>query len=158
MQKQQSVLHGENTEHNMDSIRYKGQGPRPQRGKGTFSKGEKPSQYKRDSPCAERECKWCGGTQHHQWKDCPAKDASCRKCEEKGHYAAVCRSAKAVHIVTQQRWQEENEEEYEFLGSVTVSTRSLTEWTEPLSFNRESVTFKLDTGAAVTAIPTRFQG
>lgn len=154
VKKQQSVLHGENTEHNVDSIRYKGKGSRPQEGKGKFPKAEKPPQYKRDSLSAERQCKWCGGTQHHQWKDCPARDVICRKCEKKGHYAAVCRSTRAVHTVTQQRWQEENEEEYEFLGSVTVSTRSLTEWTETLSFNGEPVTFKLDTGAAVTAIPT----
>ena len=81
-------------------------------------------------------------------------EASCRKCEKKkGYYATVCWSARAVHTVKQQGLQEEDEEEYEFLGSVTVSTRSVTEWTETLSFNGEPVTFKLDTGAAVIAIP-----
>jgi len=146
--KQQSLLHGETTDHNVDSIRYKGKGPKPQAEKGKFSR-EMPPKFRQNS-------KWCGGTQYHQWKDCPARDASCRKCKKKGHYAAVCRSTRAVHAVTQQRWQADDEEEYEFLGSVTintVSTRSVTEWTETLSFNGEPVTFKLDTGAAVTAIP-----
>lgn len=159
VKKQQLLLHGETSDHNVDSIRYKGKGPRPQAEKGKYPR-EKPSQLRtaQNSPRAgaERECKWCGGTQYHQWKDCPARDANCRKCEKRGHYAAVCRSSRAVHAVTQQRWQEDDEEYELLLGSVTVntvSTRSVTEWMETLSLNGEPVTFKLDTGAAVTAIP-----
>ena len=36
-------------------------------------------------------CYFCGNSKHPRQK-CPAKDATCRRCQKKGHFAKVCRS------------------------------------------------------------------
>ena len=36
-------------------------------------------------------CYFCGYSRHPRHK-CPAKDATCKKCQKKGHFAKVCRS------------------------------------------------------------------
>ena len=40
---------------------------------------------------SDQKCFFCGYSKHPRNK-CPAKDASCKKCERKGHFAKVCRS------------------------------------------------------------------
>lgn len=34
-----------------------------------------------------RGCGRCGNIKNHLWKDCPARDANCRRCHRKGHFA-----------------------------------------------------------------------
>ena len=43
-----------------------------------------------------------GATPWHQYKDCPAKNTKCFKCEKAGHYAQVCRSKKAKQLYEMQ--------------------------------------------------------
>lgn len=38
-----------------------------------------------------KRCYFCGSP-YHQRRNCPAKDATCRKCNKLGHFARVCRS------------------------------------------------------------------
>jgi hypothetical protein len=42
-----------------------------------------------------KRCDYCGG-QYHRRPQCPAREAICRFCEKKGHYAKVCRSSKKI--------------------------------------------------------------
>ena len=37
-------------------------------------------------------CQRCGKSPSHARNSCPAKDAVCRKCTKKGHFAKVCKS------------------------------------------------------------------
>uniref|UniRef100_A0A5S6Q597 RNA-directed DNA polymerase n=1 Tax=Trichuris muris TaxID=70415 RepID=A0A5S6Q597_TRIMR len=41
-------------------------------------------------------CFFCGRSKHERTL-CPAREAICRKCSKRGHFAKVCRSAPAVH-------------------------------------------------------------
>lgn len=67
---------------------------------------------------AKFKCSWCGKSPSHDRAKCPARDAACRKCQKKGHFAVVCRSTKAVRTVQQQ--EEDNDET--FLGAVGDSS------------------------------------
>ncbi|XP_061906727.1 uncharacterized protein K02A2.6-like isoform X2 [Entelurus aequoreus] len=94
-------------------------------------------------------CGKCGNTKKHPWKECPARDAECHKCHKRGHFAKICRSAKSVHDIIQ---SEEEEFEFAFLGE--VSSEGEDEWIGMLQLNGRELAFKLDTGAAVNAIPS----
>ncbi len=41
-------------------------------------------------------CHFCGYSKHPRYK-CPAKDATCRRCQKKGHFAKVCKSNPVSH-------------------------------------------------------------
>ncbi|KAL6479149.1 hypothetical protein MHYP_G00125820 [Metynnis hypsauchen] len=60
-------------------------------------------------------CYKCGRAPSHNWKDCPAKEAACRKCHKRGHFAAVCKSKQPVHEVAD---EEELCQDSLFLGEV----------------------------------------
>lgn len=66
-------------------------------------------------------CGRCGNTTSHQWKDCPAKDAECRKCKRKGHFARKCRSAGGIHDIT----EDSAEYDLSFLGEVIINMDSV---------------------------------
>ena len=91
-----------------------------------------------------KQCGKCGKTPTHAWTECPAKDAECRKCQKRGHFASVCRSAQNLESI---------EEDYvaAYLGAVDYPQSST--WTEMLTINGGPMCFKVDTGASVTAIP-----
>ena len=38
-----------------------------------------------------KQCRFCGSPNWNPTHNCPAKEANCRNCEKKGHYAKVCR-------------------------------------------------------------------
>lgn len=94
-------------------------------------------------------CHKCGRSPSHNWKDCPAKEAECRKCYKRGHFAAVCKSKQPVHEMA------EAEELYQDSLSLGEVMSDSTGWYSDIKLNGTVVSFKLDTGAAVTAIPTR---
>jgi hypothetical protein len=85
----------------------------------------------------------------HSWKDCPAKDAECRKCHRRGHFSAVCQS-KQMHEVS----EEEQKQHWDSICLEEVRENNAG-WHSDIKLNGEVVSFTLDTGAAVTAIPTR---
>ena len=91
-------------------------------------------------------CYKCGRAPSHNWKDCPAKEAECRKCRKRGHFAAVCKSRQPVHEMAE---DEELCQDSLFLGEVKSDS---TGWYSDVKLNGSVVSFKLDTGAAVTAI------
>ena len=51
----------------------------------------RPAGNSRASNSYAKACGYCGGHAHRR-DECPAKDAHCRKCTKKGHYAKVCRA------------------------------------------------------------------
>ena len=87
VKKQQETIR--ETPLNLDAVtrrgnRQKKQAPYPQ-DKGNATKRQK-------SPQQQVKCTRCGSSEMHNREKCPAKDASCRKCSKRGHYARCCRS------------------------------------------------------------------
>ena len=68
--------------------------------------------FQRSGNRAIKKCTRCGKSPIHGRKDCPAKEAECRKCFVKGLYAAVCRSKKTLQRLA--------EEEDVILGVITA--------------------------------------
>ena len=89
-------------------------------------------------------CTRCGRSKHQNGARCPAKDAPCHKCNRKGHFSSQCFS-KTVAGRTN-----ELSLDTAFVGTVT-STQQMS-WTTILLIKGREVSFKLDTGAEVTAI------
>ncbi|XP_006812157.1 uncharacterized protein LOC100366740 [Saccoglossus kowalevskii] len=94
-------------------------------------------------------CSYCGrGT--HDRKRCPARNADCRKCGTRGHYAAVCRSSQTskskvtnVHGITQ------DDKPEAFLGFIGQGGQS---GYVNLSVDGTTLRFHVDTGADVNVI------
>ena len=105
-------------------------------------------------------CTRCGKSPGHGRASCPAKDAECRKCHKKGHYAAECRSKREVGNIA------EEEEEGGLLGSVRAESSSNhvngvdASWHVDIQVTTSArscaVKFRLDTGADVTVVPASY--
>nr|XP_054591370.1 uncharacterized protein LOC129155169 [Nothobranchius furzeri] len=79
----------------------------------------------------------------------PEQFMSIPKASDKSHYEGkFCRSSQRVETLV----ESDPEEDIAFMGSVNTDETE-EEWLKKLSFNGENVTFKLDTGASVTAVP-----
>ena len=99
--------------------------------------------------------KLCGrcGKGHHGKDKCPAREATCFKCQKKGHFSSHCfskRTATQLSVDTDSAHTTHSNEETTFLD--VVQTENHTVWNATIQLNQQSVTFKLDTGAEVTAI------
>ena len=92
-------------------------------------------------------CSRCGKSPSHSKDRCPAREATCRKCNKKGHFRVVCRSK-----VPRTAVGEIEEEDDAFLGAI-ADTDSSEPWTVTLFLNERQLLFKIATGADVTAIP-----
>lgn len=117
------------------------------------AKMHKPNREKEHSRPTVRKCTRCGKHEVHDKKNCPAKDAECRKCKKKGHYAAMCRSN--VRCV-QTTGEDDN-----VLGCVeTIGAIDNDMWHAQINvttaIRSKVINFRLDTGADVTVIPERF--
>ena len=97
-------------------------------------------------------CTWCGRGRHDR-QQCPARDAVCGLCQKKGHFRAMCRSAKQrandVHQL--------EEVDLPYLGYVGAKASSDNDehWTASVEVDGHSTSFKLDTGAAVSVVSDR---
>ena len=94
----------------------------------------------RSSP---KQCTRCGKELHTRDR-CPAKNETCNKCQKIGHYGAQCRT-KNVSL-------DESGLETAFLDATTSTTRETAWFVDILVGRHKKVTFKLDTGAEVTAV------
>ena len=90
-------------------------------------------------------CKRCG-KHHSSTEKCLAHNATCYKCQRKGHFSSQCltKSAPTDELTT------ETVNVDQFLGVVSSNTDSA--WLITVQLEDKGVTFKLDTGAEVTAI------
>ena len=93
-------------------------------------------------------CKRCGKSPAHKRTQCPAKDAHCRKCKKKGHFQAICLSAKVKRVV-----DDDTAYFLDALGSDEIDSLHIDAWKTNVSINSNSVEFKLDTGADVSVVP-----
>ena len=124
--------------------------------------------HQREQPENQKSCCFrCGKTERHPRHQCPARNSTCHKCGTLGHYATVClksKSSKKVQRVVftdggEESFQEE-EDDAESNESYTLninSGRVRNSWKIKLWIggNRD-ITFRIDTGADVTVIPSSY--
>ena len=140
VKKQQVVLRLASTQGNLDAVSHNIKRPAYRKKSTRHVSNFQPQSTSTKS----RQCGKCGKTPTHAWTECPAKDVECRKCQKKGHFAAVCRSAQKLESI-------EEDGAAAYLGAVDHPQSST--WTEMLIINGGQLRFKVDTGASVTAIP-----
>ena len=92
------------------------------------------------------QCKPCG-KDHLSGERCPAKAATCYKCNRKGHFSSQCFSKTVAASA------EELSLDTAFLGALNSGKTS--PWTVTLKLEGTDIHFKIDTGAEVTAISER---
>ena len=139
-------------ESNLDAMQYRQQGNRPRHNQGQRrdphphgGQRRKPTTCTGDRNTRSGEkCGRCGGDRHTRAK-CPAKDEICHNCKVKGHFSAVCRN-RNLSLVE----EENNSTDSAFLDTVSDDDKGV--WNTDLFINGKTVTFKIDTGAEVTAI------
>ena len=95
-------------------------------------------------------CKRCGQGPH-PFPECPAKNATCLKCLRTGHYTAYCLSKTVAELTNSLSTNAEDPNGDLYLDNIeTIGGQA---WTEEIAINKQKVTFKVDTGAEVTAVP-----
>jgi len=93
-------------------------------------------------------CSRCGKSPAHGRSQCPAKEATCLKCKNKGHYQAVCRSERGT--------VNSLDDNDSYLGAVyskEINSVAANPWKVVIAVNEIKIEFKLDTGADVSVIP-----
>ena len=99
---------------------------------------------------SSRKCLRCGKYPSHNQHECPAKKEFCRKCNERGHYAAMCRTKSDV------RYPED--EDGNILGTVTEEPAvcGAVDWHADVQVTTKthshSVSFRTDTSADATVV------
>ena len=91
------------------------------------------------------------GKEYHKRDKCPAHDATCHKCQHKDHYSSQCFTKSVVATVISQECDSNN-----FLFLDTIGTDTPSTWMVSLKIRGKEIAFKVDTGAAVTAISMSF--
>lgn len=97
-------------------------------------------------------CGRCGQVRKQLWKDRPAREAECRKCHKKGHFAKECRSTGGVHEISIAQRESVEEQDFAFLAE--MGSEESDEWEEKLQLNGEETVSKLECGTTVTVIPS----
>lgn len=102
-----------------------------------------------------RRCFFCGGNLH-QRSGCPARNAECKLCSRKGHYASVCRSSGKPRHNAAMIAEDEPQ------GTATTSSypeeacaaapSSLRKATTPITINNHKVDALIDTGSSISFI------
>ena len=140
------ILKGDGEDGKINRIRDKKK--RPPRDKGKVPENSKDQKNSTRPPV--KKCYRCSKSPHKR-EECPAINATCRKCKNRGHYASECKS-KVVLSVDDERQDRNSDEDCYFLGAVE-NNKSQTKWSVDLSLGKAKMRFKIDTGADVTVIP-----
>eukprot|EP00731_Ephydatia_muelleri_P032552 Em0024g96a len=112
------------------------------RGQGTKTKPAGVSSAKpKQTP---KQCIKCGKGQH-PWYTCPAKESVCHKCKRRGHYGSQCLSKTVAELQP-----DESNLDRAFLDTLTQNSPET--WRVKLKLANQTLEFKIDTGAEVTAI------
>lgn len=111
------------------------------------AKGLKPGHAKAKAAThtatGNKACHKCGKSPSHPAVQCPARNAECHSCGKRGHYGKVCRLISSVNELAE-------DTDGLFLGEVSSGEDP---WMADIGLQGRKVTFKIDTGADVTAIP-----
>ena len=112
----------------------------------------KPAQHnkKKSSMCYR-----CGLEEWHPYNKCAARNATCNKCGTIGHYGTVCmKSKRNVNNVEELDDAVSGEGDSDsFLGMVAADQKN-NDWNIELWLAETPFSFRIDTGADVTCIPT----
>ena len=118
-------------------------------------------------------CAKCG-YYYHEYDYCPAENKRCDFCDRKGHFAVVCREKRQNNkrrvnpVETSESDRDDSyiadsdEDAVEFLGEVSVNTVcNDPKWMvrAHISYSyggQRAMNFKLDTGAGVSCLPSRY--
>ena len=101
-------------------------------------------------------CRRCGKASHPK-QSCPARDAICFKCNRKGHFGAQCLSTTVAEITDSLQDTTLTDFSDGDLYSDTIYLRAVNrngdkQWNIEVLVEKHLVTFKVDTGAEVTAL------
>ena len=109
----------------------------------------------RDQKSSPSVCTRCSKEPHSR-RVCPARDAECHKCGKRGHFSAQCRSKNVISNVSLELSAGQGKDvpvDTGFLDSLTAAeTSGPAVWNVTVFVDKQAVTFKVDTGAEVTAI------
>ena len=145
VQQQQQVLKGTGKPSSLEALHYDRRTKR-QRGSqqqcGTQYSGNRAKQYSTPHSGTKACTRFGKGT--HPRNKCPAKDATCHRCQSKGHYGAMCY---AKTVKTAAAVMGEASTDTAFLDTMTSGCANT--WFTPI---HQETLFKLDTGTEVTAI------
>ena len=148
---QQAVLRGSSCSEQPDlpvgAVQRKG----GRRWKPVKSQGSQNSWATNHKPDNPQGCSRCGKIPAHDKAHCPAKDAICRKCNKRGHFQAVCRSAK-VGGIQGSTGQDDGETNEAFLGALECPPKRDDPWVVNLFIRGKQVSLSIDTGAEVSVI------
>ena len=101
-----------------------------------------------DRKSNQQVCSRCGHNRHVGKEKCPAAGVTCHRCNKRGHYSSQCFSR--TQTTESQATAHELSLDTAFLDVMT--TQQETTWNIKVTLNSTPTEFKLDTGAAVTAI------
>ena len=127
-----------------------------------------PKRWVQSNQFSRAACQNCGSKSRHSRNDCPAIGATCYKCNMINHFANVCRT-KHIHSTDLRNSNTASSgsgseisfvseilpkhyPEDKFVGVMYLSLLSTIPWTCTLEVNGVSITFKIDSGADVTAL------
>ena len=98
-------------------------------------------------------CRRCG-TGAHPRQSCPAKEATCFRCNRRGHFSSQCLSNTIATIsVTTEQPLNEQVQQYEDVKYLdTVENINGNMWELQVRIGQNSIKFKVDTGAEVTVL------
>ena len=100
---------------------------------------------------AAQKCRRCGNKPHPR-DQCPAKDAECYKCKKKGHFSSQCLTTTVKEVTSSTEVRSPNEEDLDLAFLSAVVSTDETSRTANIRVNGETMKFKVDTGAEVTAV------
>ena len=98
-------------------------------------------------------CRRCGAGTHPR-QSCPARDATCYRCNRRGHFSSQCLSNTVAMISTSAEQPPTNHSnQYEDLKYLdTVENANSNMWELELRSGQDVIRFKVDTGAEVTVL------
>ena len=99
----------------------------------------------------DNECGRCGKPKHQGSERCPAVGATCHHCHKKGHFSTKCYFKAGPKTTVAALVYDSAEMQAAFLGTLTAGTTQ-DPWIVDLVVQGHTISFKLDTGAEVTAI------
>ena len=115
-----------------------------------------PSQPAMRQPMQNAKCRRCGKSSHPR-QSCPAKDATCFRCNRKGHYGSQCLSRTVAEMADPlQELTVDDPSDCDLYSDTVylsaVGGDSEKQWCVKVLVDKDPVTFKVDTGAEVTAM------